>query len=145
MPGRRRRSGRWALALLALLALALGGCGSPAPNRDTGSTLTIYSDLPSSGPQRDVMHSIELGEELALRDWNYQVGRREIVFQPEPDGGSSGWNPPDTSSSATQATQDPSAIAYIGDFDSAATATSLPGSQTKAICSRSARRAITLA
>jgi branched-chain amino acid transport system substrate-binding protein len=117
--------------------LLLAGCGSSAPSTDIGGALTIYTDLPLSGPQRDVMASIVDGEELALyscrrhgridlRCQSDDIHGHVVTLQPLPDGGAGGWDPADAAGAATTAVQNTGAIAMIGDFDSAATATSLP-------------------
>lgn len=109
-----------------MLALALAGCGSGVPVGGVGKTLTIYTDLPFDGPQKDLMQSIEDGELLALQEADYRAHGYQIDPAFPNDGNTSGWDPADTAAQATNATQDGSAIAYIGDFDSGATATSLP-------------------
>jgi branched-chain amino acid transport system substrate-binding protein len=120
-----------------LLALVLAGCGSASPGPDVGGPLTVYTDLPFVGPQQDVMQSIENGEWLALLSCR-RHGRIDLHCQSDEvnghlvtlarveDGNASGWDPADASAAATDAVQTNGAIAMIGDFDSAATATSLP-------------------
>lgn len=120
-----------------LLALVLAGCGSASSGPDARGTLTVYTDLPFGGAQQDVMTSIYDGEWLALYscrrhgriDLNCQsdaVNRHRVTLAQVEDGNASGWDPADASAAATNAVQNNGAIAMIGDFDSAATATSLP-------------------
>jgi branched-chain amino acid transport system substrate-binding protein len=113
------------------LAAAVGGCGGSGAAQGGFTyqkTLTIYSDLPLQGPQAALMRSIVNGEKLALYDAGGRVGRTPISFESLNDAqaASAGWTEIQTGDSARAASQDLKAIAYIGDFDSAATATSLP-------------------
>jgi branched-chain amino acid transport system substrate-binding protein len=134
--GSLRRPGRKACLLFTLGAL-LAGCGTSGTvqgGNDTFSatTLTVYSDLPLLGPQGAQMTSIVDGEMLALYDAGGHVGKLHVSLQslndfPEPliadplhlaDA--------QIGQSAHTASSDLSTAAFIGDFDSAATAISLP-------------------
>jgi branched-chain amino acid transport system substrate-binding protein len=74
------------------------------------------------------MNSIFYGEDLALLTWPTRnvINGHVITLQQLEDGNATGWDPADTNAAAAAATQNVNAVAYIGDFDSAATATSLP-------------------
>ena len=67
-------------------------------------------------------------EKLALKQARGQIHQFRISFYSEDDAlASTGrWDPGQTSSAARTAAQDHSTIAYIGDWDSGATAVSLP-------------------
>lgn len=109
--------------------MALAGCGSSGSQVvPDGGPLTIYSDLPTSGAQAPLMLSIQRGELLAIDQAH--THRRDLgVDLVELDDApldSPGWTPSYAQSEATVAAQDPAAIAYIGDYDSGATATTLP-------------------
>ena len=120
-------------------AAALAGCGGSGGTLTTTAaspqkrTLTIYSSLPINGPEALQMASIQLGEELALDQAgghvSFTVGRRaerwRVELIPLDDSAGGVWNPGVTSSGAHVATADRDTVAYIGDFDSGATATSL--------------------
>jgi branched-chain amino acid transport system substrate-binding protein len=125
-----RHSRTAAIVLATALAAALGGCGGSGPQSPNayGNTLTIYTALPTSGPQYDEMVSIEDGEYLALGETHTIVAGHAISLAPLSDASQSagGWDTTDAYNDAKNATQNLDAIAYIGDFDSAATATSLP-------------------
>lgn len=119
-----------------LLALVLAGCGS-AQSPDVGGVLTVYTDLPEYGPQDNEMKSIYEGEQLALyscrrhgridlRCESNDIRGHIVNLQEAADGSASGWNPGDAEAAATNAVGNNGAIAMIGDFDSGATATSLP-------------------
>ncbi len=124
---------RW-LGLAAVLAAgtALAGCAGGAPSSDvaeaTGGQLAVYSSLPLQGPLAPISRQIVGGEKLALSDAQGRAGRFKIGFVSLDDANpqSGEWSPDVTSTNAKTAAQDPSTIAYIGDFDSAATAISLP-------------------
>lgn len=115
------------LALLTALAGALAGCGGSGTQLGGftyENTLTVYSGLPLDGPQAPLMQSIVNGEILALRQAGGRAHGRPISFAslndaPIANGTWDGKEP-------RAAGQDLDAIAYIGDYDSAATAISLP-------------------
>jgi len=120
-----------------LLAVVLAGCGSGSPGPNAGGPLTVYTDLPFGGPQQNVMQSIYDGEWLALfscrrhgridlRCQSDDIHGHAVTLVQREDGNASGWDPADASAAATNAVQNNGAIAMIGDFDSAASATSLP-------------------
>ena len=123
---------RW-LGLVALAAVFLGavGCGSVAVSNvaeATGGQLTIYSSLPLQGPSAPAAEQIVNGEKLALADAGGRAGSFKIGYFSLDDASptSGQWNPGITATDAKIAAQDTSTIAFLGDFDSAATAISLP-------------------
>jgi branched-chain amino acid transport system substrate-binding protein len=142
VPGSRVRARlRWracrvvraALALLALAGLALGlvGCGGVAVSgaeSAIGSQLTIYSSLPLQGPSGAISEEIVNGEKLALAEQGGRVGPFKVNYVSLDDSSpSSGqWDPSVTATDAKTAAQETSTIAYLGDYNSAATAISLP-------------------
>jgi branched-chain amino acid transport system substrate-binding protein len=65
---------------------------------------------------------------MALKAVNSEVGGFKIVFKPLDDSTVSAgkWDPGQTQADARKAVQDKSTIAYIGEFNSGATANSLP-------------------
>ena len=127
------RLGALAGALLALVALAfiLGGCGGVGVSgaaSATGNQLTIYSSLPLQGPSAAASAQIVGGEKLALAGAGGRVGPFKISYVSEDDSSptSGQWAPGITASNAKTAAEDTSTIAYLGDYNSAATAVSLP-------------------
>jgi branched-chain amino acid transport system substrate-binding protein len=123
---------RW-LGLLALAAALLGvvSCGGVAVSdvaEATGGQLTVYSSEPLQGPSAPIAEQIIGGEKLALSDARGRAGPFKIAYVSLDDASpaSDEWNPGVTETDAKTAAQDTSAIAYLGDFDSAATAVSLP-------------------
>jgi branched-chain amino acid transport system substrate-binding protein len=122
---------RW-LGLAALaIASALAGCGgvgtSPAA-RSVGRQLTVYSSLPLQGPSAAISQEIVGGEKLALADAGGHVGRFVVSYVSLDDSSptSGEWDPGVTAANAKAAAQDRTTIAYLGDFNSGATAISLP-------------------
>jgi branched-chain amino acid transport system substrate-binding protein len=115
------------LAAVTALAGTLAGCGGSGTQLGGftyENTLTVYSGLPLQGPRAPLMQSIVNGEILALRRAGGRAHGRPISFAslndaPLANGTWDGKEP-------RAAGQDLDAIAYIGDYDSAATALSLP-------------------
>ena len=95
-----------------------------------GDTLTIFSSLPLQGPHADQAQSIVNAEKLALRETGGRAGDFKINFASADDatagGDRVGWDPDKTAENARKAVENTRTIAYIGDFDSGATAISLP-------------------
>ena len=120
-------------ALLAVLSLTAVGCGTDQSRggQVPGDTLTIYSSLPLQGVHGAQSQSIVNAEKLALKEAGGQAGKFTINFASRDDstagdGQDPGWNPGRTADNASKAAQDSRTIAYIGEFDSGATAISLP-------------------
>jgi branched-chain amino acid transport system substrate-binding protein len=114
----------------ALLAVAIGGCGSKdaVANRIDSAMLTIYSSGPLRGPSRPNAQAVLNGEELALAQARGQVGRYRIRLRTLDDSTPprDEWDPGKTTVNAHIVLQDPTTIGYIGDFNSGATAVSIP-------------------
>lgn len=118
--------------LAAAVAVAVGGCGDQSRGGVVpGDTLTIYSSLPLQGPHAGQAQSIINGEKLALHDAGGKAGDFKVNFVSRDDATagdsrSPGWHPGRTADNATKAAEDSRTIAYIGDFDSGASAISIP-------------------
>lgn len=124
---------RTCLAALAAFAFAptLAGCGgvSATPAADNvGKQLTIYSGLPLQGPSAAISKQIVGGEKLALSDAGGRVGSLTVSYVSLDDSNpvSGQWDPGVTAANAKAVAQDPTTIAYLGDYNSGATAVSLP-------------------
>jgi branched-chain amino acid transport system substrate-binding protein len=122
-----------AVAALAL-ALGIGACGGDDEG-DTGAggdggpkKLTIYSSLPLQGAARAQAVATVNGAKLALKEAGGKVGDFAIQYESLDDSTAQagGWEPGQTASNARKAIADDSTIAYIGEFNSGATAVSLP-------------------
>jgi len=119
------------LAALAAAATALGGCGgvgSAYVSDAAGSQLAIYSSLPLQGPEAEASQQIVDGEKLALADAGGRAGDFKVGYVSLDDANrtTGEWSPDVTASNAKTAADDTSTIAYLGDYDSGATAVSLP-------------------
>jgi branched-chain amino acid transport system substrate-binding protein len=136
LSARRQGHGAGRLAGLGLcaalsLCVALPGCGGvgASPAAETvGTQLTIYSGLPLQGPDGPISKQLVGGEKLALADAGGRVGRFTVSYASLDDSNvkTGQWDPDVTSANAKAVAQDPTTIAYIGDFNSGATAISLP-------------------
>jgi branched-chain amino acid transport system substrate-binding protein len=117
-----------ALAGLIPLANGCGGTSRAEANEASGAQLAVYSSLPLQGSSTPTSQQIVGGEKLALADARGRAGRFKIAFSSLDDANpaTGRWDPGVTSSNAKTAAQDTATIAYIGDFDSGATAISLP-------------------
>jgi len=121
---------RLGLAALLVAVTAVGGCGSGGADSDeaTGAELSVYSSLPLQGPTAAISEQIVGGEKLALAQAGGRAGRFHIGYVSLDDANpaSGSWSPGVTASNAKTAAQDTSTIAYLGDYNSPATAVSLP-------------------
>jgi branched-chain amino acid transport system substrate-binding protein len=124
--------------LLVATALALtlgsGACGSDEPSGGGGGgesaakELTIYSSLPLQGAARAQAVAAVNGAKLALEQAGSKAGKFPVKYISLDDSTAqaAGWEPNATSANARKAGQDDSSIGYIGEFNSGATAVSLP-------------------
>ena len=114
------------------LGLVLAACGGKRATVQGGNdtfsatTLTVYVDLPLQGPDYSRQLAIADGAALALYDAGGHVGSLHLSFMALNDAGyrNGAWTAAQTGDSARTASSDQSAVAYIGDFDSGATAIS---------------------
>jgi len=117
------------LALLAAVA-ALPGCGSDhkVPNRISGETLTIYTSLPLTGASAVSGQAVLGGAKIALDQINGRIGRYRIVLRWMDDSTAKrgSWDPGQTTINAHQAMNDDTTIGYIGEYNSGASAISIP-------------------
>jgi branched-chain amino acid transport system substrate-binding protein len=127
---RARRLGLLAIALAVpvLGAAGCGGVGISGASSATGNQLAIYSSLPLQGPSGPISQQIVGGEKLALSEAGGRVGPFKISYVSLDDSnvGTGEWSPGVTATNAKMAAQDPSTIAYLGDYNSGASAVSLP-------------------
>jgi branched-chain amino acid transport system substrate-binding protein len=125
-------SARWlGLAAPVAAAAALGGCGgvgSADVTQAAGSQLAVYSSLPLQGSDAATSRQIIDGEKLALADAGGRAGDFKVGYVSLDDANpaSGQWSPGVTATNAKTAADDTSTIAYLGDYDSGATAVSLP-------------------
>jgi branched-chain amino acid transport system substrate-binding protein len=119
--------------LLGALAFGATACGGDDEG-DAGSTasgaktLTMYSSLPLQGALRPTTTATVNGIKLALKEAGFKAGGFRVRYESLDDSTAQAgnWTPEATGANARKAAQDDSAIAYIGEFNSGATAISLP-------------------
>jgi branched-chain amino acid transport system substrate-binding protein len=124
--------------LLAALSFGVAACGSNNKNSSGGSStgssnsgatsLTIYSSLPLQGDSRPQSVSVNNGEALALAKAGNKAGKFAIKYVKLDDATAAAgkWDPGSTSADARKAAQDKSTIVYLGEFNSGASAISIP-------------------
>jgi branched-chain amino acid transport system substrate-binding protein len=123
---------RWlGLAALAAVAPGVAGCGGTGvsgASQAAGDQLAIYSSLPLQGSAAASSQEIVNGEKLALAEAGGRAGKFKIAYVSLDDANPTKgrWDPGVTATDAKTAAQDTSTIAYLGDYNSAATAISLP-------------------
>ncbi|HYX78569.1 MAG TPA: ABC transporter substrate-binding protein [Solirubrobacterales bacterium] len=119
-----------AIAITAALALAGHGCASPGSGIQSGEHVTVYVSMPLSGAEAANGRDVTDGARLALAEARRRVGDLAVHAVYLDDTGAGGgrprWSPAAAAANARRATEDSTAIAYLGDFDSGATRFSLP-------------------
>jgi branched-chain amino acid transport system substrate-binding protein len=121
--------------LVAALALGVAACGGDdggGSSGDSGSsgskTLNIYSSLPLQGSSRTQTTALVDGAKLALEQAGGKAGDFTIKYTPLDDSTAQAgsWTPEQTTSNARKVAQDENAAVYIGEFNSGASAVSIP-------------------
>jgi branched-chain amino acid transport system substrate-binding protein len=117
-----------AIVVVAALALAAGGCaGKGGTDGAVGrETLTVYVSAPLHGQRAAAGRAIVDGAKLALADAGGKVGELTVqaVYLDDTRGGR--WSLSRTAANARRASEDVTAIGYLGDLDSGATRASVP-------------------
>lgn len=116
--------------MLAAAALALAGCGTAAHpgQRIPGQTLTIYFSGPRYGASSVGAAAALRGARMALASVHGRLGNYRIVLKALDDAtvSSDGWDPNQTTLNARRVVLDPTTVGYLGDFNSGASAISIP-------------------
>jgi len=99
----------------------------PATSLAQGS-LTVYASFPHVGGVATQSQDVVRGARMALEDHASRAGGLPVTLRSLNDGSSATgrWDSGRTARNATLAAQDPLAIAYLGEFNSGATAISMP-------------------
>jgi branched-chain amino acid transport system substrate-binding protein len=110
----------WALGIVAIV-VALGGSTAHAQ-------VTVYSSLPLNGPATPQTRSIVRGAQLALEEAGGRAGAHAVryVSLNSATRRTGAWTPARTQRNAVRAARDRSTVAYIGEFNSGASAISMP-------------------
>jgi len=132
--------GRW-ITLWSCLVVALGGtvaaCGGDdepsgggggSSTSGGGGELNLYSSLPLQGASRPQSEDVIKGIKLALKQRNNKAGSFTIKYTSLDDATAAAgqWDAAQTKANARKVAQDDKAIAYIGEFNSGASANSIP-------------------
>jgi branched-chain amino acid transport system substrate-binding protein len=129
---RRFAAGASLLGATAVLISACGssdnGGGGGGGSCVSGNTLTIYSSLPFDPTDRQQSQDVVNGEKMALQKAGNKVGKYTIKYVSLDDSTPSAgkWEAGKVSSNAREAAQNKATIVYLGEFNSGATAVSLP-------------------
>jgi branched-chain amino acid transport system substrate-binding protein len=115
-------------AVLAVVVAACGGSSSSTTGQVSGTTLTVYSSLPLQGASRVNTVATNQGAQLALSAVGGKVGKYTINFKQLDDSTAAAgkWDPGQTTSDAHTACDNSSTIGYLGEFNSGASAISIP-------------------
>jgi branched-chain amino acid transport system substrate-binding protein len=122
--------------VLSASAFGVAACGDDSDDSgDSGSsgegasgTKVIYSSLPLQGASRPQTLALINGIKLAMEEANNKAGDINVKYESLDDSTAQAgtWTPEKTSSNARKAAQDENAAAYIGEFNSGASAVSMP-------------------
>ncbi|MGH2838553.1 MAG: branched-chain amino acid ABC transporter substrate-binding protein [Thermoleophilaceae bacterium] len=127
---------RWILVcLLGALALGVAACGDDDDDDDGGGgadggggNVAVYSSLPLQGATRQNALDVQSGIELALEQRDGKGGECTVEYEQLDDSTAQAgqWDPGATSANARKVVNDDSAVALIGEFNSGASAISIP-------------------
>jgi branched-chain amino acid transport system substrate-binding protein len=119
-----------ATVALAALALVGAGCGTPGSGIQAGERVTVYVSMPLRGREGLDGRDVVRGAKLALADAGGRVGKLAVraiyLDDTAGQGGRAHWSQAVAAANGRKATEDSTAIAYLGDFDAGATRASLP-------------------
>ena len=129
---------RWLAAtgcLVATLAMGVGACGDDEESGGGGGegggeakSVTVYSSLPLQGASRPQTTAMVNGIKLALEQAGNKAGDVTVKYESLDDSTAQAgsWTPEATTANARKAAQDESTAVYIGEFNSGASAVSIP-------------------
>jgi branched-chain amino acid transport system substrate-binding protein len=121
--------------LLGAFALGMTACGDDDDDGGDsggggggGETVNVYSSLPLQGASRPQTTAMVEGIKLALEEKNGKAGQTTVKYTSLDDSTAQAgtWTPEATQANAQKVAQDDSSIAYIGEFNSGASAVSIP-------------------
>jgi branched-chain amino acid transport system substrate-binding protein len=125
----------WAAAGMALIGVGFGlpvvVAGTAAAGdkaKAQGDVVTVYSSLPLNGASRPQAVAIVRGARLALEERGGTAGEHPVRYVSLNDATAraGAWTPERTVQNARRAFSDPSVMGYIGEFNSGASAVSMP-------------------
>ena len=121
--------------LVATLAFGVAACGGDdepggggGGGGEAAKSVTIYSSLPLQGASRPQTTALVKGIELALEQVGGKAGDIAVKYQSLDDSTAQAgtWTPEAASANARKVAQDDTAAVYIGEFNSGASAVSIP-------------------
>jgi branched-chain amino acid transport system substrate-binding protein len=124
--------------LLGAFALGMTACGDDddddsgdsggSSSEGGGTTVDVYSSLPLQGASRPQTTAMVEGIKLALEQAGGKAGETTVKYTSLDDSTAQAgtWTPEATSANARKVAQDDAAVAYIGEFNSGASAISIP-------------------
>ena len=120
--------------LVPALAVGVAACGGSSGGSADETTetasgeLTVRSSLPLQGAQRPQTTDLVNGIKLALKQANNKAGNFTITYQSKDDSTAQAgtWTAEAVSANARSAAQDEKTVAVIGEFNSGASAISIP-------------------
>jgi branched-chain amino acid transport system substrate-binding protein len=129
MKRRRKLAGAAACLVLAVGAPACGDDDDDGGGSEAGArTVSVYSSLPLQGAQRLQTTAMVDGIKLALEQAGGKAGNLKVSYTSLDDSTAQAgnWTPEATQANARRVAQDDQAIAYVGEFNSGASAISIP-------------------
>ena len=113
---------------LAVGVTACGSSNSSSSGGGGGSTVDFYSSLPLQGASKDQTAAMVNGIKLAMSQAGNKAGKYKIKYTSLDDSTAQAgnWDPGQTSQNARKVAQDSKAVYYIGEFNSGASAISIP-------------------
>ncbi len=104
------------------------GAGTSTSGGGGGATVDLYSSLPLQGASKDQTNAMVQGIKLALKEANNKAGDVTINYESLDDSTAQAgnWDPGQTAQNARKVAQDDKAVGYIGEFNSGASAVSIP-------------------
>jgi branched-chain amino acid transport system substrate-binding protein len=120
--------------LVAVLGTGVAACGSdkstkpPAGGSSAAKSVTVYSSYPLQGAGRAQSGAAVNGAKLALEQAGGKAGSISVTYKPLDDATAqaANWTPEQTSANARKAASDKSTAVYLGEFNSGASAVSIP-------------------
>jgi branched-chain amino acid transport system substrate-binding protein len=88
--------------------------------------VVIYGSFPLQGSDASGAGDFVKGAQLALAQRKDRAGTTPVTLQVHDDAANGKWNADVVAANAAQAVADPSAVAYLGDYNSGAVAVSMP-------------------
>jgi branched-chain amino acid transport system substrate-binding protein len=122
--------------LIAAFAVGASACGSDDSSSGSGGggggsegkTLDLYSSLPMQGASRTQTTALTNGIKLAMEQQGNKAGKFKLKYTVLDDSTAQAgsWTPEATQANARKVAQDENAAVYIGEFNSGASAISIP-------------------